>query len=137
MKTKLHIFWTNWVNVVGIFMVVYLSAIISELLKIESGTDIMGALGVGVLGGLFSLLVYGSIFWVGFLLAMFLLDMLLIGEDRKHLRLMLLIEWIVVSSPFLYWFFIYTQWIFAVAILAFLITQLIREREIKKLTLAR
>lgn len=136
MKNKLRIFWTNWVNVAGIFLVVYLSAIISELLKIESGTDIIDALGVGILGGLIGILLYGSIFWIGFLLAMFLLDLLLMNEDHKHLRLKLLIEWIAVSSPFLYWFFIYTQWIFAVVIVAFLITQLIREREIKKLILA-
>lgn len=134
MKSKLRIFWTNWINVAGIFMIVYLFVIIDELARSKSLEDATITLYKSISSGLIGMILYGSIFFAGFLLIMLVLDMLLISEDHKNLRLKLFLEWVVVSSPFLYWFYIYSQWIFVVAVFAFLITQLIREKIILRLT---
>jgi hypothetical protein len=132
MNVKFKIFLTNWINMVGIFIAVYLSTVISELLKIQSANDISSALGVGFLGGLFAIVFYGSIFWAGFAIAMFVMDFILMNKNKEQLRLKLLIEWILISSPFIYWFIQYTEWIFLVAVISFFITQAFRVKRILK-----
>lgn len=123
MKVKFKIFLTNWINLLGIFLAVYLSSAVSELF-------ISGSLVIGFIGGLFAIIFYGSVFWAGFIIAMFLLDFILLDKNKEWLKLKLFIEWTIVSSPFIYWFIQYTQWIFLVAVVAFFITQIIREKRI-------
>ena len=67
-----------------------------------------------------------------FLVSLIVLDLLIILRNRNHLKEKLLIEWLIISSPFIYWTIKYNEWIFAVAIVAFLLSQLIRERLIKQ-----
>lgn len=123
MNVKFKIFLTNWINLLGIFLAVYLSAAISELF-------ISGSPVVGFIGGLFAIIFYGSVFWEGFIIAMFLLDFILLDKNKERLRLKLFVEWVIVSSPFVYWFIQYTQWIFLVAVITFFITQIIRGQRI-------
>lgn len=137
MNIKLKIFLTNWINILVIFIAVYATIIISELLKIQSTHDIPDALSTGFLGGLFAIIFYGAVFWIGFVIAMFLLDFVFMNESLQKLDLKLLIEWVVVSSPFIYWFAKYTQWVFLVAVIAFFISQSIRRKKILKIYLPR
>ncbi len=123
MNLKFKIFLTNWINLLGIFIAVYLSSAISELF-------ISGDAIVGFVGGLFGIIFYGFLFWMGFISAMFLLDFILMNKNKEKLRLKLLIEWGVVSAPFIYWFIQYTQWVFLVAVITFLCTQIIRGQKI-------
>ncbi len=133
MKVKLKIFMTNWVNVVGIFLGAYFFSIIAALVELEKFTtsEVLNSLAVGFLGGLFGILGYGLIFWLGFLLAIFLLDMILMSPKTENLRIKLLIEWIVISLPFIYWGIQYAKWIWFVLVLCFLLTQLFREKKIQ------
>jgi hypothetical protein len=130
MELKLKLFLTNWINILGIFIAVYLACIVSELVKITSVSDIPGSLTTGFLGGLFGVVLYGAIFWIGFILTMFLLDFILMNKAIKFLKLKLLFEWVIVSSPFVYWCVEYTEWIFLVAVVAFAITQLFRANKV-------
>lgn len=129
----MRIILTNWVSVVGILFVVYLSGIISELIIADNNGDITSSLWVGFIGGIIGLVLYGTVFVIGFIICMTILDLLLIGETDKHFRAKLLIEWILVSTPFIYWIFKHSEWVFLVAIITFFVTQLIREKLILKL----
>lgn len=135
MNIKLKIFLTNWINILVIFIAVYATVIISELLQIQSTQDIPDALSTGFLGGLFAIIFYGAVFWIGFVIAMFLLDFVFMNENLQRLDLKLLIEWVFVSSPFIYWFAKYSQWVFLVAVIAFFISQSIRRKKILKIYL--
>ncbi len=132
-KIKMKIFLTNWVSVVGVFIVLCLTGVITELWKVETIGDAPNAIATGLFGVLLALLLYSLVFWLAFILVMFLLDFLLMNNDETYVRYKLFFEWILVSSPFIYWAFKYSQWIFFVAIGTFLITQAIRERLILKL----
>lgn len=116
---------TNWINITGVFIITYLYVIADVL--IHSGTFIQA-----VLGGLISICLYGMMFWGLFVVSLIALDLLVIMRNKNHLKGKLLIEWLVISSPFIYWTIKYKEWIFAVAIVAFLISQLLRERLIRQ-----
>lgn len=79
-----------------------------------------------------SVCLYGMMFWGLFILSLVILDMLLIVRNQNNLKVKLLLEWLIISSPFIYWTVRYKVWIFLVAIIAFLITQLLREKVISK-----
>ena len=113
MIIKLKIFLTNWINLSGIFLAVYLSTSISGLIA-------SGSARIAFLGGLFGIIFSGSLFWAGFIISMLLLDFILMNRNINQLNLKLFIEWAVVSGPFIYWFVQSTQWIFLVAIVGFL-----------------
>ena len=115
---------TNWINIISVFVITYFYVITDVLL--HSGTFIQA-----VFGGLISICLYGMMFWGLFVASLVALDLLVIMRNKNHLKAKLLIEWLIISSPFIYWTIKYKEWIFAVAIVAFLISQLLRERLIK------
>jgi hypothetical protein len=116
---------TNWINITGVFLITYFYVITDVLL--HSGTFIQA-----IVGGLISICLYGMMFWGLFVVSLIALDLLVIMRNKNHLKEKLVIEWFVISSPFIYWIIKYREWIFVVAIIAFLITQLLRERLIKQ-----
>jgi hypothetical protein len=67
-------------------------------------------------------------FWLGFFMLIGILDVVLFSfnKEPRYTNYKLALEWIVISSPFIYWLIKYNQWIFLVAILAFLIGQYLR-----------
>jgi len=73
MALKLRFFLTNWINLLWISGIVYLSIIIAVLSEISSLNDLGDLLIKGFIGGLF---LYGTFFCVGFIVIMFLLDMI-------------------------------------------------------------
>jgi hypothetical protein len=116
---------TNWINITGVFVITYFYVIADVLL--HSGTFVQA-----ILGGLISICLYGMMFWGLFAVSLVALDLLVIMRNKNNLKAKLLIEWLVISSPFIYWTIKYNEMIFAVAIVAFLISQLLRERLIKQ-----
>ncbi|MGZ5245093.1 MAG: hypothetical protein ACXWW0_13975, partial [Bacteroidia bacterium] len=115
MKAFFKIFLTNWTNIVLIFIAVYLSAIISEI--INNKEDAMDTFFIAVFEGLFAIIFYGSIFWVGFIISMFILDTIFFNRIFKlPLNWILAIECLLISSPFIYWFFEYETWIFLIGV---------------------
>ena len=66
------------------------------------------------------------------MISLVVLDLLLLVRSQNNLRQKLLLEWAIISSPFVYWTIKYQQWIFLVAVIAFLITQFLREKLIPK-----
>ena len=124
LKIKFKIFLTNWINVVGIFLAVYIGSIVSELSKVQGIKDIAWLLFMALLG----IVLYGSIFFIAFILAMFLLDFILMNKNKEHLELKLLIEWVIVSTPAIW----LGNSVFYLAAIVFLFSQLLRGLKILK-----
>jgi len=119
---------TNWINLLGVFVVVFLYAIILNL----TDTNVSRNLFQAIIGSLILVCGYGIMFWGLFIIALVILDLILIVNNQKNLRIKLIIEWLIISAPFIYWTIKYHEWIFVAGIAAFLIMQFIRLTEIQK-----
>jgi len=135
MKAKFEIFRTNWINIAGIFIALYSIAILSSLFRLipdKLTTDeFLNSLVMGFIGGLYGIIGYGFMFWIGFILVLFLLDMILMNEKPEYLRMKLLAEWVIISLPFVYWGVKYSKKVFVVSVIFFFITQFLREKKIR------
>jgi hypothetical protein len=120
---------SNWVNVVSIFVCVYVAGCISAMIN-DTFT-----FSEALVGSIFSVVLYGSVFWIGFFIEITLFDVLLFSfnRDPAYINYKLILEWIIISAPFIYWLIKYNEWIFLVAILAFLIGQYLRRPYIFKI----
>jgi hypothetical protein len=127
-KLKFKIYFTNWINILGIIIGTYIFLVISELFKTG-----ISALPQMLIMALVSVVLYGGIFFIGFLTAMLILDLILMNHNTKYLRLKLIAEWGLISGPFAYWLVEYSEWIFLVAVIFFFIAQCIREKRILKI----
>lgn len=121
---------TNWINIAGVFTVLFLYTTIYGLVDPNVSRNIFQA----IIASLIGLCLYGLMFWAGFLIVITILDSVLIIPNSKNLKIKLMIEWVVISCPFIYWAIIYDdqRWLYIVAIITFLITQLLREKYIAK-----
>lgn len=126
----MKIFLTNWINIVGVFTVLLIYTTIYGLVDPNISRNIFQA----IIASLIGIILYGAMFWAGFLILITILDLVLIIPNPKHLKVKLIIEWIIVSSPFVYWAIKYEEQrtLYFIAIIAFLVTQLMREKYIVK-----
>ncbi|HEY8780228.1 MAG TPA: hypothetical protein VIM16_01330 [Mucilaginibacter sp.] len=124
----MKIILTNWINLLGVFLVTLVFSCVLALTDANLSYNIFQA----ILAALFSVLGFGMMAWALFIVALVILDLLLIVTNPNNLIVKLLIEWLIISSPFIYGAVKYSEWIFLAAIIAFLITQLLREKAIKK-----
>jgi len=129
MKEVMKIVSTNWVNVIVIFIAVYVAGFISAI--VEDRATFSEAL----FGTTYGILGYGMMFWIGFFILICFLDTLLFSFNKQpqYTNYKLAIEWVLISSPFIYWLIRYNQWIFLVAVLAFLAGQFLRKAYIFKI----
>jgi hypothetical protein len=111
-----------------VFLITFIYMAISALL--HSATFVQA-----IFGGLLSVCLYGKMFWGGFIVALVVLDLLLIIHNQNNLKVKLIIEWFIINIPLIYWTIKYSEWILLVAVIAFLITQLLREKRIIASTL--
>ena len=129
MKEVMRIVFTNWINALTVYSCIFLALFIGDL--IPGISTIKEAL-YNTFG---SLIVYYLHFWLGFTLLIALLDIILFIYNREpqYVTYKLVLEWIIISLPFIYWLIKYNQWIFLVAIIAFLIGQYLRRPHIFKI----
>jgi len=129
MKEVVRIFLTNWINILTVYICLFVSLFISELVPgIATFKDAL----YNTFG---SLIVYYLAFWLGFSMLIALLDVVLFSfnRDARYINYKLALEWIIISLPFMYWLIKDNQWIFLVAILAFLLGQYLRRLYIFKI----
>lgn len=119
---------TNWINLLGVFLAVLIYAVVLNLATAGLSYNLFQA----IFAALIAIILYGSIFWALLAVSLLVLDLILLLRNRNHLTAKLLLEWLIISSPFIYWFARYTEWIFLAGVAAFLVTQLLRARLIKK-----
>ena len=126
MKKVMKIILSNWVNVLVIFIGVYVAGFISAM--VNDKFTFNGAL----FGTTYAVVGYGMIFWIGFFVVIVLLDILLFSFNREpqYTNYKLAFEWLLISSPFI---IKYNEWIFLVAVLFFLLGQYLRRPYIFKI----
>lgn len=129
MKILLKIVLSNWINLLGVFLATEIYTIISALFDTNLSYNIFQA----TIASLFTVIGYGMIFWGIFIIALIVLDLFLIVPTKSNLKIKLIIEWGIISSPFIYWTIKYTEWVFIVAVLAFLLAQYLRRQYILKI----
>ncbi|MDQ1859356.1 MULTISPECIES: hypothetical protein [unclassified Chryseobacterium] len=124
---------TNWINILGVFIFLLTYSIIFNF-TVDDG--VTRNFFQSIFAAIFLILLYGIMFWAGFILALIILDLILIVPNQDKLTLKLLFEWAIISIPFIYWAIMYEKQrnIFIVAIIALLITQLLRKKLITKAT---
>jgi hypothetical protein len=123
---------TNWISFVGVFVVVLFYAFILN----QNNDNVTYNVFQAIVAALILTCLYGIMFWGLFMISLVVLDLLLIVRNQDNLRIKLLTEWVLISAPFIYWVIRYKQWIFIAGVLAFLLTQLFREKLIVKATQA-
>ena len=84
-----------------------------------------------ILGIPFLMLSYGLLFLLSFYLLIIILDFILFSITNKILVIMI-IEWMLIAPPFIYWGFKYNYWAWFVLLIAFITTQYIRGVKIMK-----
>jgi hypothetical protein len=108
---------------------VFLYAIYLNITDINVSRNIFQS----ILPALILVVLYGALFWLLFLALLILFDIFFVAKVKVDLRLKLLIEWVIVSIPFVFWALKYKQWIFIAAVFAFFITQLLREKSLRQI----
>ncbi|WP_184546417.1 hypothetical protein [Mucilaginibacter sp. FT3.2] len=117
---------TNWINIAGVFGAGFLFAMGEMILEQQ------GNIAAVLLGPLFLILLYGLTSWCLFIASLFIFDLLFIVKSRDNLLIKLAVEWLLISSPFIYWTIIFHEWIFGVCTIAFFVTQFLRIKLIVK-----
>ena len=120
---------TNWINIIGVFVVAFIYAIILNLNDVNVSRNVIQS----ILPALILVCLYGIMFWILYIVLLIILDLLLIAKNQNNLTAKLLAEWLIISAPFVYWGIKYQQWIFIAVTITFLITQLLRIKSIKKI----
>jgi hypothetical protein len=120
---------TNWINLLGVFLVTLVYFTVSTLLDPNLSYNILQA----ILAALFGVLGFGMVAWIPFVIALIVFDLILNVKNQNSLKAKLFIEWIVISSPFIYCAVKYSEWVLIAAIITFFITQLLREKKIRQI----
>ena len=128
----IRILKTNWINIVGVFTVLFLYTTVYGLIEPNVSRNIFQAMIASLIG----ICLYGIMFWAGFITMLIILDFVLIIPKPKNLKIKLFIEWVIISSPFVYWAIKYPEQrtLYIIAIITFLVTQLLRDKLITKVT---
>lgn len=131
---------TNWINFASVFITVYvivcMGIVIEESYSIKQTGSWMSAFLLVLFLAAYGVLGYGMIFWIGFFIAITSLDILFFSFNKqfKYTNYKLATEWILISSPFIiYWVIRDGSWILLVAVLAFLVGQILRKPRISKI----
>lgn len=133
-KRILKILGTNYIHLIGFIITTYFSSIIFSLLKLERYTNefTIDSLIVWVFTVPILIFTYGLIFLGGFYLSIIIMDAIGFFLFPNQTRKILLIEWLIIIPPFVYWAFQYDYWLWLTLSISFLITQSIREKRINK-----
>ncbi|EKT3958351.1 hypothetical protein [Flavobacterium psychrophilum] len=130
MKTNFRILATNWINLLGIFFITFLFVFLNSVLNFNA------TFSQALFGTYLLVCYYGTFFWIGFIVSLIILDLIFIINFKSKLKIMILLEWLFISMPFIYWTIKYKQWFFLVAVIAFFLTQMLRKKHIEKILIS-
>lgn len=125
----MKILLTNWINLLGVFIAVFLYSFINNLNDVNINRTVFQS----IFSAFIIIILYGVLFWGFYILSLLLFDLILIVRNREKLMLKLILEWMLISIPFVYWATKHNQKIFIVGVVAFLITQILRYKKILKI----
>jgi hypothetical protein len=124
----MRILKTNWINIIGVLIAVYLYALILNIFDTDIPLNFIQV----IFAPFILILLYGLIFWVLFILLLIFFDILLIVKNQENLKKKMILETFIIITPFVYLLIVYDEWIFLIAIITFFITQFYRRKIIEK-----
>ena len=127
-KGILKIISTNWIHLVGFYITTYLTLVIGEIFNPTEGWEPIIVTGFLAAFMLFALYGYAIIGW--FYLAILIMDMAAFGWKSRWTKEILIVEWVIISAPFVYWAFKYEYWLWLALSMSLLATQMLRKRSI-------
>jgi len=118
---------SNWINILIVLLAVFIYAVIANYSynNYTNYTILQAMLAAAIV-----VVLYGMLPWLLFVLLLVVCDILLIRKYNISI-IMFLLEWCIVSLPFIYWTIKYQEWIFIVGVAGFLISQMLRYRKLK------
>lgn len=119
---------TNWINIIGILIAVYLYSLMLNLFDADKSLNFIQV----VFSPLILILLYGAIFWALFILLLIIFDLLFFVKNHENLKKKMILETFIIVTPYVYWLIVYDELIFLVAIITFFITQFYRRKLIAK-----
>ncbi|CAN5622258.1 hypothetical protein BH10BAC4_BH10BAC4_14330 [soil metagenome] len=133
LKKSVRILRSNWTHLIGFYLSTYLFMIFSK-----ANGQVPDSWGEVITTGLFwaGLLfyVYGISLIGWFYLAIITIDMLAFSWWRnKWITETLIIEWLIIITPFIYWAFKYEYWLWIALSASLLATQVLRGKTIRKI----
>jgi hypothetical protein len=128
MKSLLKIIGTNWIHLLGFYISTYFATIIFQLIGIHryQGYSWSTTLFMNLAGILFLFFTYGLIFILAFYLLLILMDFIAFRYTKLPVIYIILIEWVLLSPPFIYWAFTEDYWLWLALVISLLGTQLVR-----------
>lgn len=123
---------TNLIHLLGFYIVVVVYTAIETYSKNYRETIHITDIARLIIGAPFFLLIYGLIFLLGFYLAIIILDVILLSLLKQKVNLVVFIEWLFISSIFIYYAIKYEYWLWILLAGSFLTTQFVRANKIKK-----
>lgn len=84
------------------------------------------------ISSLFLLFAYGFIFLVGFYITLAVLDYMLFRFVKMNVLKAIILEWLLLIPPFVYYAFEYKYWLWLMLSFSFLITQFLRKHKIER-----
>ena len=130
-KRVLRTVLTNWIHLIVFYIATYLTLILFRVFRLSDG-DWESAILTGFVSTFLLFIVYGPIIIGWFYLAVISMDILLFSRDNRWTKEKLLLEWLIISIPFIYWAFKYEYWLWINLSISFLTTQLLRKRLIER-----
>jgi hypothetical protein len=119
---------TNWIHIIGFYVTTYLSLIFFQLIGLTSGYELKSLLIEGPLSVLLLFVVYGAFIIGYFYLAIVIMDIIGFSWRNFWINETLILEWFIISIPFIYWAFKYDYWLWLTLSGSFLLTQMIRRK---------
>lgn len=128
MKILIKIILSNWINLLLIFCSAYLYAFFTAFFdETFSLTECFSSAN-------YLIIFYGLPFFMAFIIFVFVLDIILFGFiSYKNIYNKLLIELGIISLPYLFWVIQYNQYIFFVAMVAFVLGQYFRSLHLNRI----
>ncbi len=133
MKVVLKITSTNWIHLVGFYITTFLTLLLFKATGLSGESDTwMNALATmpsSVLGLFF---LYGPVIIGSFYIALIILDIVCFRFTKLSVWKIILLEWIVIITPFIIWAFEYKYWLWIFLSFSFFVTQLLRKTKIER-----
>lgn len=124
---------TNWIHLLGFYITCYFYGLLAKLIGLgDVYDDWSTTIFFNLIGILLLLFTYGLVIILGFYIIILLLDLLLFQFKGLQLIQIVLIEWVIIIPPFIYWAFKEDYWLWLALVASLLGTQLIRRRKLMK-----
>ncbi len=124
---------TNLIHIPGFYLTAYLSIILFKILGLDTSQSWAEVLLSNLFWILYSFIIFGLPILAIVYLVLVIFDTIAFRYLKLNIIQTLVIEWLIISTPFFYWAIRYEFWMWFTLSASFFVTQLMRKKEIKKM----